>query len=479
MKSNLLIKNRFILLLFSFFVIQTVFAQAPQKMSYQAVIRNSSGALVTSAPIGMRVSILQGSENGTAVYVETQAPSTNINGLVTIEIGTGTVVSGAFSSINWGSGPFFIKTETDPNGGINYSVIGTSQLASVPYALFAANAGVGNGWSISGNSGTNPSTNYVGTSDDNNLVFKRNNIISGQIDPNSTAFGHNSLNSITGFANTAFGSSALQNNTTGFNNTSVGFQAMIQNTTGGNNTAIGLNALEQNTTGDNNSAIGLDALRFNTSGGANIAMGVNALLSNTIGNQNTALGTASLRSNTTANFNVAVGNNAMRLNTTGQDNTAVGTVALFNNTEASNNVAVGTFTLSNNISGANNTAIGRAALNNNVSGSNNTAVGFNAGLSLISGNNNIFIGDNTPASYAGVSNFLNLGNTLYGNLLTKNIGIDVVNPENKLEVNGTIKATAINFTGLATYEDDAAAGVGGLVSGDVYKTPGGVLMIKM
>lgn len=423
----------------------SVFAQAPQKMSYQAIIRNSSGLLVVSSQVGMRISILQSSENGTAVYVETQTPTTNINGLVTIEIGTGNLVSGNFSAINWGSGTYFIKTETDPNGGSNYSIVGSSQLSSVPYALFAANAGLGNGWSITGNTGTNPSTNYIGTSDNNNIVFKRNNIISGQIDTNSTAFGHNSLNSITGFANTAFGSSALQNNSTGFNNTSVGAQAMIQNTTGGNNTAIGLNALELNSIGDNNSAIGLDALRFNTSGGANVALGVNALLSNIDGNQNTALGTASLRSNTKANFNVAVGNNAMRLNTTGGQNTALGTSALFNN----------------------------------LTGSGNIAIGFGAGFGLTDGFNNIFIGTNASPQTAIVSNFLNIGNTLYGDLLNKNIGIGVKQPVKKLEVNGSIKATDINFTGLAIYADDSAAGAGGLVTGDVYKTAAGVLMIKL
>ena len=117
-----------------------VFAQAPQKISYQAVIRNSSNALVTNTTIGMQISILQGSASGTAVYVETQTPSSNANGLVSIEIGAGNVVSGSFTAINWANGPYFIKTETDPAGGTNYTIIGTSQLLSVPYALHAKTA---------------------------------------------------------------------------------------------------------------------------------------------------------------------------------------------------------------------------------------------------------------------------------------------------------------------------------------------------
>ncbi len=118
-----------------------VFAQAPQKMSYQAVIRNSSNTLVINTQVGMQISILQGAAGGTAVYAETQIPTTNTNGLASIEIGGGTVVSGNFSTIDWANGPYFIKTETDPAGGTNYTITGTSQLLSVPYAMYAANSG--------------------------------------------------------------------------------------------------------------------------------------------------------------------------------------------------------------------------------------------------------------------------------------------------------------------------------------------------
>ena len=119
----------------------SVFAQAPQKMSYQAVIRNSSDALVTSTPVGMRISIIQGSIFGASVYVETQTTSTNANGLVSLSIGTGTPVTGTFVGIDWAAGPYFIKTETDPTGGTAYTISGTNELMSVPYALYAANGG--------------------------------------------------------------------------------------------------------------------------------------------------------------------------------------------------------------------------------------------------------------------------------------------------------------------------------------------------
>jgi phage antirepressor YoqD-like protein len=117
----------------------TIWAQSPEKMSYQAVIRNSSNQLLTSQTVGMQISILQGTADGTPVYVETQTPTTNANGLVSVEIGSdiATVVSGNFSTIDWANGPFFIKTETDPAGETSYTITGISQLLSVPYALHA------------------------------------------------------------------------------------------------------------------------------------------------------------------------------------------------------------------------------------------------------------------------------------------------------------------------------------------------------
>jgi hypothetical protein len=122
------------------FLPQQAGAQAPQKMSYQAVVRDASNNIVASTVVGMRIQILQGSEFGTAVYVETQTPPTNANGLVSIEIGNGTVVFGDFTTIDWTNGPFFIKTEIDPTGGTSYYASGVSQLLSVPYALHAETA---------------------------------------------------------------------------------------------------------------------------------------------------------------------------------------------------------------------------------------------------------------------------------------------------------------------------------------------------
>ncbi|MBD8490977.1 hypothetical protein IFO69_19650 [Echinicola sp. CAU 1574] len=140
-----------------------VLAQAPQKMSYQAVIRDTNHELVRDATIGLQISILKGSASGSIIYSETYTSNTNTNGLVSLEVGTGEVKQGIFSEIDWGNGSYFIKTETDPSGGTDYSISGTSQLLSVPFALYAENAG-GLGWKVKGDTVYTDLSVLIGTS---------------------------------------------------------------------------------------------------------------------------------------------------------------------------------------------------------------------------------------------------------------------------------------------------------------------------
>ncbi|MCK9339600.1 MAG: fibrobacter succinogenes major paralogous domain-containing protein [Bacteroidales bacterium] len=133
-----------------------MFAQAPQKFSYQAVVRDAGNNLVASQAVGVRISILQGGANGSVVFMESQNVVTNANGLMTLQIGGGTLISGDMATIDWASGPYFLKTETDPNGGTNYTIEGTQQLLSVPYALYAGSTA--NGFSGSYNDLTDQPT---------------------------------------------------------------------------------------------------------------------------------------------------------------------------------------------------------------------------------------------------------------------------------------------------------------------------------
>ena len=128
-------------LIVAFILLSTlVTAQAPNKMSFQTVVRNSLGKLVVNKSIGVRLSILKTSSTGTAVYVETHSKTSNVNGLLTLEVGTGTVTSGTFATIDWSQGPYFLKTEMDVNGGTSYTITGVTEFVSVPYAKMADNA---------------------------------------------------------------------------------------------------------------------------------------------------------------------------------------------------------------------------------------------------------------------------------------------------------------------------------------------------
>jgi len=146
----------------------TLWAQAPQRMSYQSVIRDGSNVLVAATAVGIKISVLRGNASGTAVYVETHRKTTNANGLLSLEIGEGTALLGTFAGIDWANGPYVIKSETDPRGGTNYSIPGVTPLNSVPYALFSANGTPGPQGSI-GLTGPTGATGPAGANGTNGI----------------------------------------------------------------------------------------------------------------------------------------------------------------------------------------------------------------------------------------------------------------------------------------------------------------------
>ncbi len=283
--------------------------------------------------------------------------------------------------------------------------------------------GSGVNWKLSGNNGTNSSSDFIGTTDNESLRFKVNYEHYGLLDTNgSVLWGKHSGMNNSGFSNVAIGPKALYNNTNRSNlvaigdsalfhngidafapghaigNTAIGSKALFANTNGSHNVAIGNLALTNNTEGDDNVAIGAHALRNNITGYDNIAVGLGALSSNTIGTHNIAIGRGSLYANTTGTENTAIGNSALMNNIFGNNNTALGSASLFANWNGQNNTAIGASTLSVNQSGTNSTAVGYEALRLSTS-SYNTALGsgtfsantsgvYNSALGYSAGNNN-------------------------------------------------------------------------------------------
>lgn len=453
-KINYMILKKilFITILFIYFFYSKTFAQSPQKMSYQTIIRNGSGALVTNTTIGVKISILQNSATGTVVFAERHTPTTNTNGLASLEIGTGTVITGSFVTINWATTNYYLKTETDIAGGTNYTISSTTQMLSVPYALYAANSG-GN-WTLNGNAVTR--NNFIGSTNDSDVLFKRNNKKSGLLALNKTAIGVGTLNNdTTGKFNLALGTAALYNNGfgknliaigdsalynngvgaafggEGYDNLAIGLKAGYNLTTGSYNLAIGNYSLNQcNISTDNtavghfsltnnvvsrNSALGSAALYNNTTGTNNCAFGYNSLTSNKIGNNNTAIGTYSLGSNlydantaigsfslaySNSSNNTAVGYNALNSSNTGGFNTAVGSGALQANSSGYFNCALGNDALNANIAGIYNTALGGSSLKYNTTGSNNVALGI---VTLLNNNGSDNVAIGSQALYANTT----------------------------------------------------------------------------
>ena len=132
--KNFIINFAFLIL---FLALGNIQAQSPESMNYQAVIRDVSGNIIASQAVGVRITLLQGNASGTNVYRETFSPTTTAYGLISLKIGTGTVVSGTFATIDWGANSHYVETAVDIAGGTNYTVISTTQLMSVPYALYA------------------------------------------------------------------------------------------------------------------------------------------------------------------------------------------------------------------------------------------------------------------------------------------------------------------------------------------------------
>lgn len=297
-----------------------LFAQSPAAFNYQAVVRDATGNVKANQDVSFWITILQGTAEGTAVFGETHSVQTNEFGLANLEIGNGTNLLGSLAEIDWGTGPYYLKIQFDPAGGTSYILMGTMQLLSVPYALYAGSAG--NGFSGNYNDLTNKPTLL------NNAL-------------QTTATGYQALLSNTSTSSTASGYQALWSNTTGNDNTASGTFSLKDNTTGWGNTANGSMSLMKNTTGYRNTANGIVALHSTTTGSDNTATGAYALFNNDIGWSNTASGARAIFSNTEGNYNTANGTEALYSNSSGNHNTAVGFQAGYSVNSGNNNVFLG------------------------------------------------------------------------------------------------------------------------------------------
>jgi len=263
-------------------------------------------------------------------------------------------------------------------------------------------------WSLTGNSGTTPGTNFLGTTSDVGLMFKANSTQSGYIDiaNTNTSFGYASMSSNTsGTTNTVFGHGALTSNTTGSNNLAIGAYALYGNTTSSYNLAVGRQSMTGNTSGAYNSAVGYMGLYSNTTGSYNSTYGFQSLYGNTTGSDNTVSGYTAGFDNTSGAGNTLIGYNTGRGITTGNYNTIIGASVTGLSSSLSNNIilADGQGNQRININSSGYVGIGTASPSSQL---HTTGSVLFAGLTLNSSPVRIIVSDSTGhLGYALASTF--------------------------------------------------------------------------
>lgn len=311
----------------------------------------------------------------------------------------------------------------------------------------ASNA-VGNGWQITGNTGTVSTNNFIGTTDNVALVFRTNNYRSGLIEPDSTrrnnSFGNRALASVsTGAGNNASGYQALNKVTTGNNNVGIGDSASFNLSGGNDNISIGADALSSAVMANSNVAIGSSALR-NTVSSENVAIGNNAASGNIFGSNIVAIGANALLANQGTFTQLAIGNNALQQINSGLENVAVGYNTGTTLTTGSYNVLIGHYVLSSTASSSNNTIVGHNAGLAYTSGgtSNNTFIGYQSALSQTAGNGNTFVGSSVDLA----------GTTSVGNSSALGQGVQIT-ASNQVRIGNTSVTSIGGQVGWTTFSD--------------------------
>ncbi len=348
--------------------------------------------------LGYYSSVGDGLANATAIGSNSLVTTSN-----SLVLGSINGTNGATADVNVGIGTTAPTERLHVVGNIKM-IDGNEALGKVltsdanGVASWQTAVGGASGWQLTGNT-VNATTDFLGSTNDADVIFKRNNLRAGRIGTSNTSYGLRALNpNTTGGENTANGVFSLYSNTEGNRNTANGGYSLRNNTTGDSNTANGHRSLYFNTTGYSNTANGTASLNSNTTGSNNTANGVFSLYSNTEGNRNTANGFRSLYFNTTGYYNTANGGTSLYFNTTGSNNTANGDSSLYNNTSGSSNTAIGLRSLFSNTTGINNTALGSNAFLNGTTFSSSTALGA---FSVVSANNQVRVGSALVTSIGG------------------------------------------------------------------------------
>ncbi|MFP4025992.1 MAG: tail fiber domain-containing protein [Thiohalospira sp.] len=420
----------------------TLFAQVPDAFKYQAVLRNSDGEIISGQEVSLKISILTESSTGDIVYSEEHSAATNDLGIVSLNIGGGTVLSGNFQSIAWGEGDKFLKIEMDESGGSSFSELGTFQLLSVPYALYANSAAkLGDNAVYS----TSTDTLFVVKDHEGNIVFavypdgaevitnktakgsiggfavsgrtstKTDGIDILRVTPDSTRIYINesvTKRSIGGFA--VSGRTSTKNETSSWlnitkNNYFIGHESGQNLSSGLYNSSLGYQTGYSISEGNSNAFIGYQTGYNNSTGSGNLFLGYQTGYSNQYGNYNSFLGYLAGFSNTTGIYNTFLGSFSGFSNTEGRNNTFVGDSTGYYNLTGYENTFIGTGCGKNNNTGLSNVFNGNKSGFSNTGGSTNVFIGNRSGYYALNGVHNVFIGDSSGFRSTNTWGNVNIG----------------------------------------------------------------------
>lgn len=438
-------KNIALLLAILLTGINGLFAQAPQKFKYQSIARNTAGQELISSPIGIRFSIHDLSATGTIVYQETHTVTTNTFGLFSVNVGEGTPTIGTMGSIDWANGSKYLEIEADLTGGTSYSAFGSSELLSVPYALYSQSSGtpllpVGN---APGNTPYWDGSAWIVNS--SNLYNNGGYIGIATTTPVQRLH-------VNGNVNITLDSSYMINNrkilwASGTGNIFVGFNAGSSNTIGFNNSFIGYNSGISNSVGSQNTFIGTETGSANIDGMMNSFLGRRAGFANTNGNENTFIGAYAGQSNTEGLHNSFLGVTTGSANTLGSENTFIGAHAGYFNDLGSYNTYIGNFAGDANTSGNYNTILGFEADVSSGNLTNASAIGYGA---VVNSSNSVIVGNTSVTSIGGQVSWSTFSDKrLKENIRPNNLGLNFITRLEPVDYNYKAEGQkGIIYTGL-------------------------------
>ena len=268
------------------------------QFNYQAIVRHSSGQVITNNVVSFKFSLMYQSANASPFYVEEHVVTAPSDGVINFSVGGGTVVNGSISDIDW-SQSVFMKEELDTGSG--YQDMGTKQIASVPVAEYAKVSNISSQTFVTGDSNIQIGT-IIGqvNGGHNNIAIGKNSLLNANGTSRNISIGEDSMKDNAGGAtNVSIGSLSLSNNTSGNSNVSIGYANSIFNKTGSRNVNIGEYSGYNNESGSNNVNIGYRANYQNQGSSSVNHSNITTLGANTLINGNSITNSTAIGANAT------------------------------------------------------------------------------------------------------------------------------------------------------------------------------------